>query len=69
MMARMLAVDLRRGPAPVLGLAVLGLGGALAPLAAIMHRVHPHRNRATRRLARRDSHAVRRSVCALTAVL
>jgi hypothetical protein len=29
MTARMLAVDLRRGPAPVLGLAVLGLGGAL----------------------------------------
>lgn len=30
MTARMLAVDLRRGPAPILGLAVLGLGGALA---------------------------------------
>lgn len=29
MTARMLAVDLRRGPAPALGLAVLGLGGAL----------------------------------------
>ena len=29
MTARMLAVDLRRGPAPLLGLAVLGLGGAL----------------------------------------